>query len=376
MLFLVMIGTFTSPAFAQQFKEPDYEIRGAEVLGFGLDPETATLTILIDPRGKGELHITLPRNLIDAKDRFEDANFIILIDGLEYHFFDETTTSSDRTVTIPFGRFNSEIAITGTQVFSQVTTAPTVQPQQLIENKITSELRSEIPDGKAKLLIFSDTNWSGALQASGFDYTEVTGQRDKSIIFGCETSFIREGVFGARFQKMTDAGYLRIVAIQNQKIIDQGSTEARLGEIIINGNCVSSFGSGSGGGGCLIATATFGSELAPQVQQLRELRDNKLLETNSGSAFMSGFNQFYYLFSPTIADWERQSPIFKEVVKLTITPLLTSLSILNYVDMDSESEVLGYGISLILLNAGMYFVLPAIVIHRIKKLVHENSWRV
>ncbi len=257
----------------------------------------------------------------------------------------------------------------GTQVFSQVTTAPTVQPRQQIENKITSELRSEIPDGKAKLLIFSDTNWSGALQATGFDYNEVVGQRDKSIIFGCETSFIREGVFGARFQKMTDEGYLRIVAIQNQKIIDQGSTEAQMGEIIINGNCVSSFGSGSGGGGCLIATATFGSELAPQVQQLRELRDNKLLETNSGSAFMSGFNQFYYLFSPTIADWERQSPIFKEAVKLTITPLLSSLSLLNYVDMDSESEVLGYGISLILLNVGMYFVLPAIVIHRIKKLV-------
>ncbi len=123
------------------------------------------------------------------------------------------------------------------------------------------------------------------------------------------------------------------------------------------------------GGGCLIATATFGSELAPQVQQLREIRDNTLLETNSGSAFMESFNQFYYSFSPTIADWERENPVFKEVVKLTITPLLTSLSILNYVDMDSEAEVLGYGITLILLNFGMYFVLPAIVIHRLRKFV-------
>jgi len=123
------------------------------------------------------------------------------------------------------------------------------------------------------------------------------------------------------------------------------------------------------GGGCLIATATFGSELAPQVQQLRELRDNSLLQTESGSAFMESFNQFYYSFSPTIADYERQNPVFKEIVKLGITPLLTSLSILNYVDMDSEFEVLGYGISLILLNVGMYFVAPAIVIHRIKKYV-------
>jgi len=111
-------------------------------------------------------------------------------------------------------------------------------------------------------------------------------------------------------------------------------------------------------GGCLIATATFGSELAPQVQQLRELRDNYLMKTESGTLFMTGFNQFYYSFSPTIADWERQNPVFKEAVKIGITPLLTSLSILNYVDMDSEEEVLGYGISLIILNIGIYIVSP------------------
>jgi len=368
-----MIGTFTSPAFAQQFKEPDYEMHGGEVLGFEIDRETASLTILIDPRGKGELHITLPRNLIDAKSGSEDSDFIIIINDLEYHFIDETITSSDRTLTIPFGRFNSEIIITGTQVFSQRAISSTVTPQQQIEKKITAELGSEIPDGKAKLLIFSDTEWSGALQSSSFDYTEVSGQRDKSVIFGCETSIIRAGAFGARFQKMTDEGYLRIVAIQNQNIIDQGSTEARLGEIIINGNCVSSLGSGPGGGGCLIATATFGSELAPQVQQLRELRDNKLLETNSGSAFMSGFNQFYYLFSPTIADWERESPIFKEAVKLTITPLLTSLSILNYLDIDSEREMVGYGIGIILLNIGMYFGAPALLITRLNKSLKNSK---
>jgi len=121
------------------------------------------------------------------------------------------------------------------------------------------------------------------------------------------------------------------------------------------------------GGGCLIATATYDSELAPQVQQLRELRDNTLLQTKSGSAFMSGFNTFYYSFSPPIADWERQNPIFKEAVKLAITPLITSLSILNYVDMDSEAEVLGYGIGVILLNIGMYFVVPLLMVAKLKK---------
>jgi len=121
------------------------------------------------------------------------------------------------------------------------------------------------------------------------------------------------------------------------------------------------------GGGCLIATATYGSELAPQVQQLRELRDNQLLQTASGSAFMTGFNQFYYSFSPTVADWERENPAFKELVKITLTPMLSSLSLLNNADMNSDSSVLAYGLSLIMLNVGMYFVAPALVIHTIRK---------
>jgi len=120
------------------------------------------------------------------------------------------------------------------------------------------------------------------------------------------------------------------------------------------------------GGGCLIATAAFGSEMAPQVQFLREIRDGTVLQTQSGTTFMAGFNQFYYSFSPAIADYERENVVFKEAVKLTITPMLTSLAILNYVDIDSEHEMLGYGIGIILLNIGMYFVAPAVVIFKIR----------
>ncbi len=144
------------------------------------------------------------------------------------------------------------------------------------------------------------------------------------------------------------------------------------GTVEKNGQCVPeekvvAQESKSQSGGCLIATATYDSELAPQVQQLRELRDNSILQTASGTSFMVGFNEFYYSFSPTIADWERENPVFKEAVKIAITPLISSLSILNYVDMDSEASVLGYGISLILLNVGIYFVAPAMVIVGIRK---------
>jgi hypothetical protein len=124
--------------------------------------------------------------------------------------------------------------------------------------------------------------------------------------------------------------------------------------------------------GCLIATAAFGSELAPQVQLLREVRDNVLFGTSSGTSFMTTFNAVYYTFSPTVADWERENPAFKELVKTAVTPMLSTLSILNYVDIDSEQEMLGYGIGIILLNIGMYFVAPAIVIVKLRGLINKR----
>ena len=117
------------------------------------------------------------------------------------------------------------------------------------------------------------------------------------------------------------------------------------------------------GGGCLIATATYGSELAPQVQLLREIRDNNLLNTESGSAFMGTFNDIYYTFSPTIADYERENPYFKEAVKIAITPMLSTLSIME--NANSESEVLGLGLSVIALNLAMYIGIPAIGIVKV-----------
>ena len=143
------------------------------------------------------------------------------------------------------------------------------------------------------------------------------------------------------------------------------------GTIMKDGKCVVDTSktiesdSSSNGGGCLIATATYGSELAPQVQKLREIRDNQLLGTESGTKFMNSFNDFYYSFSPYIADYERENPVFKEMVKLTITPMLSTLSLMEYAE--SESEVLGIGISLILLNAMMYVGIPAIMIMKIRK---------
>jgi hypothetical protein len=163
----------------------------------------------------------------------------------------------------------------------------------------------------------------------------------------------------------------------DEKLLQQTKLVCGIGTIEQDGQCIPESNIGGtlvndvsideGGGGCLIATATFGSELAPQVQQLRELRDNKLLQSESGTSFINSFNKVYYSFSPAIADYERENHVFREMVEIAITPMISSLSILNHVEMDSEQEVLGYGISLILLNVGMYVGIPAIAIMRMRK---------
>jgi hypothetical protein len=154
-----------------------------------------------------------------------------------------------------------------------------------------------------------------------------------------------------------------------EKIVEvKSEITCGLGTEDVNGICqVIQTKEKSKGGGCLIATATYGSEMATEVQQLRELRDNQLLNTASGTQFMSTFNDIYYSFSPTIADMEREHPMFKEAVKLAITPMISTLSLME--TAESESEVLGLGLSVIMLNIGMYLGVPAIVVIGIRKRI-------
>ncbi len=125
--------------------------------------------------------------------------------------------------------------------------------------------------------------------------------------------------------------------------------------------------------GCLIATAAYGTELAPQVQLLREIRDNTLFSTASGTSFMAGFNTLYYSFAPTVADWERESPMFKETVKTLITPMLSTLSIMSLANEGSEAEVLGLGISVIALNLGMYIAAPAVIGFKVSQHIKSRK---
>ena len=216
----------------------------------------------------------------------------------------------------------------------------------------------------------SDGNYSDSFTAGGMisaegDYTVKAKWGAQSN----QTTFKYGGSSGAPVveEEVPEPTQTEVVdeepEVDEEPVMESSQPVCGPGTVLKNNVCVAEQQSG---GGCLIATAAFGSEMAPQVQFLREIRDNTVLQTQSGSTFMTGFNQFYYSFSPAIADYERENPAFKETVKIAITPMLTSLAILNYVDIDSEEEMLGYGIGIILLNIGMYFIAPAVIIFKIR----------
>ena len=127
------------------------------------------------------------------------------------------------------------------------------------------------------------------------------------------------------------------------------------------------------GGGCLIATAAFGSEMAPQVQSLREVRDNIILETESGKTFMTSFNHVYYAFSPAMADLERKDPMVRDTVRAVITPMIASLTIFENIEINSEVDVITYGVLVILANIIMYVGTPLIALYILKQYLPRMS---
>jgi len=74
-----------------------------------------------------------------------------------------------------------------------------------------------------------------------------------------------------------------------------------------------------GPGGCFIATACYDSYHSPEVVILRRFRDERLLSSDLGTAIV----QAYYKISPAIADYIRNKPLLKSIVKnLCIQPLV------------------------------------------------------
>jgi hypothetical protein len=97
---------------------------------------------------------------------------------------------------------------------------------------------------------------------------------------------------------------------------------------------------GGGGGGCFIATAAFGSYLDPHVMVLRHFRDNVLLQSKAGTAFV----KFYYHYSPPIANYIAQHDILRMLIRFALTPVIVLVK-LGWISLVAGALLSGFGIA-------------------------------
>jgi hypothetical protein len=119
-------------------------------------------------------------------------------------------------------------------------------------------------------------------------------------------------------------------------------------------------------GPCLIATATYGSELSDEVQFLRNFRDRSIMKTTAGSNFMVAFNAFYYSFSPTVAQFIREHQTVRTVMKFALYPLMGVLrigaAVFDLFPMNHEAGAVASGLLVSSLIGLVYLTGPLTVV--------------
>ncbi|WP_446011807.1 SGNH/GDSL hydrolase family protein [Candidatus Electrothrix sp.] len=115
---------------------------------------------------------------------------------------------------------------------------------------------------------------------------------------------------------VSDWSNLNVDGIHPNEAGSQTIAQGFYSQLVNNQNARSS----SGGGGCFIATAAYGTAFEPQVMLLKKFRDLYLLTNRPGTRFV----QLYYTYSPPIADFIRQHEALRLLVRLLLLPLLAT----------------------------------------------------
>ena len=125
------------------------------------------------------------------------------------------------------------------------------------------------------------------------------------------------------------------------------------------------------GSGCLIATATYQSELASEVQFLREFREEQVVPTHAGRQFLYIFNMFYYSFSPKVARLIESDNGLRALCKVALCPLISILMFAARLDslfgFCREIGVIISGFVASVLIGIVYFSPISIVLKKISK---------
>lgn len=131
------------------------------------------------------------------------------------------------------------------------------------------------------------------------------------------------------------------ILIYSEVVASMSGFSAIIGKVELREANLEFTPSATGSPQCVIATATYGSEISPEVQFLREFRDQDIMGTMAGREFMTVFHAWYYSFSPNIASVIANNPMMQSVFKVILYPLIgiLHLSAATYSMFNFNSEI-------------------------------------
>ncbi len=298
----------------------DYEVLG-DVRWFGSDANTKESKLVEDSIGLGFVTDTMYTTVQVASGKNDLSQYV------------------DSSLNESIGRIPSTYASSAYDMMWLM--GLTIEREQSTDVAVLTAAIPEVAEEYVGALGSSRLNDAGDLAQTNYDVWDIR-----------DGSWTLAGTYFSATDTIALEGAMMDDAMKDDEMMDDETDEAT-----------------PSGGGCLIATAAYGSELAPQVQFLREIRDNTLLSTASGTSFMTGFNQFYYSFSPAVADLERENAVFRDAVRVAITPALYTLNIMTLADQNSDSSVLAFGLLAIAAMAGIYIAGPLLATRAIVRKI-------
>ena len=181
------------------------------------------------------------------------------------------------------------------------------RPTDLIFGLFAYRLRVINPGETASIRIY----FSGEIFASDvfYKYDTINGWYDYSE----HTTYNDDGQ--SITLEVKDGGFGDSDGLANGVIVDPGGI-ASGGESFYSSNSTNIAGV-SGGSGCFIATAAFGSKYENHVQLLRRFRDLYLIPNRIGRTFVEA----YYRYSPPMADFISEHDTLRKMVRCSLIPL-------------------------------------------------------
>jgi hypothetical protein len=221
----------------------------------------------------------------------------------------QIAVSTSEWAEYPYGSVWHDFAVTQGATVNQA--APVTVTSTVTETTTTTTSRVSTTISQTTVIV---TSWGYVTRSGTTTMTSLV----TSVVTSEVTSTLTNGITSVLTSVVTTVSTTGGSTVTST-LTSMGTTTIRTTETTTS---VQSFMPPSLPSRCVIATAAYGSELAPDVAYMRYVRDDLIGSSILGRTLVVVFNEFYYSWSPAVAEWIAGSTLLMAVFRLLLLPLV------------------------------------------------------